>query len=514
MTLRFRRDEAAPEAGFTLIEVVVALSVMAVVAVALAGVLESGLRALAASKARSQGNEIATQGIEDLQRFSFNNLGLCAAPTGTAPTGLDNTVFLSNCPTPPAAVPYVEPCSGATGTVPDEEYACVRNNVTYTVKRYVAWSDSAQTTKRLAVFVEWDDLTGRHQVSQQSSLRAPDQAAITGLAPPAFAATPAPTVSPSNVSLNGGVLGSSLTFQAYTNKNLNGAAATTLANAVPTHQPNQNVNVQVSSAAGFPTYNGFPVTINGETFKVVAGAGSTTWTATASGTTAISSGAAVSFAGDRVFAMFRTIGANGSPQASTVTLSLTSETATALYWSATVSAADGFVFGNGSQYVTFGILRAADGKSTSAVATPAVQFCPSEDPTCADISMPRFVGITAPSPVSIGTSGSLANDVTVRATTKNVTSADTVTLTFLTQAGSVTINLSADPDTAPCAPPATAVAEDDCFWVGTITRDSGYRFPSGDQFFYFGAQQVSDGDPATIDDGSTGAAPPVQVRFQ
>ena len=78
--LRRVRDEE----GFTLIEMVIALAIGAVAFTALAAVLMVSLKAVAVQKTRTRANEIATQGIEDLQRFDYDHLGLCAAPPGDA----------------------------------------------------------------------------------------------------------------------------------------------------------------------------------------------------------------------------------------------------------------------------------------------------------------------------------------------------------------------------------------------------------------------------------------------
>lgn len=498
------------EGGFTLVEMVIAISVLAVVLLGVGGVLASGLRALAAAKSRSQANEIATQGIEDLQRFSFNNLGLCGAPGGTQPAGLETTVSLPNCGATPA---YEEPCNGLVGTVPKAEYTCTRNNIAYTVKRYVAWADSLLTTKRLAVFVEWDDLTGRHQVSQQSSLRAPDQAAITGLAPPRFdAVANNPTATPQALAFDaaGYISSGSINLSAVTS-NLSKPASTTLNGAVPTHTADDTVTINVASSAQFPVYNGFPITVGWpgatEAMTVLAGAGTNTWTVRTTASTTIPSGAPVNFGGDKVFATFQTIASNGSPQWSTAFLPNT----TGNTWSGTISAADGFRFGFGSQHIAFGILRASDGKATAAYATPAVSICPPSG--CdASLALPTVTIVQVPTSVSIGTGGELASDVTVTVRTTNVTAVDSVTLGFQTSAGSVTVQLT--PDTA-CPPPATATPGVECTWTGTISRAAGYRFNSGSQQFFFAAAQIDDADPLTLDNGSTGvpSGTPPTVAF-
>ena len=66
------------DGGFTLVEMMVTLAVSAVVLTALAGSLFGSLRSLTVQKARTQGNEVATLGIESLQRLPYDELGNCA----------------------------------------------------------------------------------------------------------------------------------------------------------------------------------------------------------------------------------------------------------------------------------------------------------------------------------------------------------------------------------------------------------------------------------------------------
>jgi prepilin-type N-terminal cleavage/methylation domain-containing protein len=522
MALRVRRDEIAPrEDGFTLVEMVVTVTVIAVLFLSVAVMLDSGLRAMAASKARARGNDIATQAIEDLQRYSFNNLALCFPPTGTQPAGLEDTVRVTG-PCNPDDARYEQPCTDPEGSIPDEEYSCVRNNITYTVKRYVAWVDALQTTKRLAVFVEWTDLVGNHQVSQQSSLRAPDQGAIIGLAPPTFQTAPTAKV---NNSTSVPVLlttenridpSTSITLEAFTT-NLNKAASVSLVGTIPAHQANAVLDITVGSTFGnpFPTYNGYPVTIGGEHFTVIAGAGTQNWKVVAKGTGPSRSGN-VEFAGDKVFASVQTIGSNDSPQAVTVSLADSSLDNVNNTWRTTLTSSSAYRFGTGSQYVSFSILRASDGKTAAAFATPAVQFCPNTG-ACSNPSLPsvQLVAGSVPSSVLLGSGGELQADLVVKAHTVNITNLDTVTVSFLTKAGSLTLALTPD---GPCAGPDTMnripdVANAGCDWIGTLDASTGYRFTTDDQPFYFGAQQVVDLDPASVDKGSTAAVASGTVVF-
>lgn len=496
------------EGGFTLVEMSISMALMAVIALALAGVLHSGLRALGAAKARAQGNDVATQGIEDLQRFDFNNLGLCGdyspAPH-TPPAGLSDRVGL-NCP---STLPSYDCNTAVGGSVALAQYTCRRNNIDYTVRRYVAWVDPLHTTKRLAVYVDWDDLTGRHQVSQQSSLRAPDQAAILGLAPPAFstATPPAASTSPSPVVLaSDGTLpsGSSITLNATT-QNLHGTTSTTYGSGIPTpRSAGDRFTISVGSATGFPGYNGYPVKIAGEAFTVLAGAGTTSWlvAAEATSSTTISTGSTVVFEGDRVYGNFETVDpATGDVQTSTAFLTSTNGTS----WSGVVDSSAGFAFSPGRQYVSFGILRAADGKASAAFSSTPIRFCPAADPTCINLKDP-IVNAPPDQAVALDPSGALVAPLTITTTTHYINSGDAVTVSFGTSAGVVSVAMAEDP-AAPCLAAGSVRTNAQCGWKVTIRPEDGHRFTPGAQPFYIKARQlIPDTDPATVDYLSTGAA--------
>jgi prepilin-type N-terminal cleavage/methylation domain-containing protein len=512
-----RRPEhnSAREAGFTLIEMVISVSVLAMMVLAVSGVLNSGLRALSAAKARARANQVASEAIEELQRFSYDNLGHCDTPTGTIPDGLTSLVPL-NCPGSPA---FVHPCQapGTTGTIPRGEYKCTSNNVEYTVKRYIAYADGLQATKRLAVFVEWQDLAGRHQVSQQSSLRAPDQAGITGLAPPTFVNSPTADPSQSPLLLDDSrrlVSSSQLSLYAKTSE-LRLSASGSLSSPIPAHESGAHVTITVAGAASFPPYNGFPVTITGnngqtETFTVLSGAGTSTWTVQGRGNATFSIGASISFAGDRVVAILRTIGSNGSPQTSTVFLASTD----GREWrhNLTRNSHPDFAFGEGAQHVVFGISRAADGKTSGAFANTTPRFCPAVG-GCSPLSQPELSVLVPPQSVALGSAGELVNDINVEVRTMKVSSVDTVTLSFLTRSGNMTVALKLKTGTT-CPGPDTATPNDPCQWVATVSKAEGHRFPTGPQHLYFAAYQVVDTvNPLTIDKGSTGVAVVQNVQF-
>jgi len=210
--------------GFTLIEMCMVLTICAIAFVGLAQMLAGTLKGLSISKTRAQGNELATQGIEDLQRFDFDNLGFCSGAADPAPavpstlTGLA-TVQLPNCT---AGTPiYEQPCSPPSGSllvfpVPRQSYTCVKNNVTYQMNRYIRWTDATHTGKRLAVYVQWTDQVGGHQISQESSLRSANAASVLGNPPPQFISVAATATNPVLIDSDGTLLGS-IALSATTN---------------------------------------------------------------------------------------------------------------------------------------------------------------------------------------------------------------------------------------------------------------------------------------------------------
>jgi prepilin-type N-terminal cleavage/methylation domain-containing protein len=221
-------DQLEPESrerGFTIVEMMVVILITGFVFLALATLLAGAAKSLSVAKTRSQANEIATQGIEDLQRYDFNNLGLCSGVADPAPATIPSSlagltsVQLANCGS--GSLIYSQPCSPPSGTltslaVPRQTYTCVKNGISYSVSRYVMWADAAHTAKRLAVYLGWTDTAGIHQVAQESSLRSPNAASVIGLTPPQFVSVSVTAPNPVLIADDGTLL-STMTFGAVTN---------------------------------------------------------------------------------------------------------------------------------------------------------------------------------------------------------------------------------------------------------------------------------------------------------
>ena len=412
--------------GFTLLEMMVALAIGTIVLVALAAALGAALRVAGLQKTRAQANEVATEAIEDLQRLDYDHLGVCAPASG-APSGLTAPAFLANCSSPA----YGEPCTPVVGPVPDTSYTCTRLGTAFQVRRYVAWSDSAHTEKRLAVLVDWTDQAGAHQVQQQSSLRSPDQGSVIGLAPPSFTSTSVlvgpdpnpPAASTSNpVKLVGGVVQSQVTFNA--------------------------------------TGSGLP---------------------------------------DGVFVRFSSL-QDGVPVPSTLPLT---EGATPGTWTAKLPVGSSqFTFGSGTQYITFVAVRSGDGKVNSQPSAQIVTFvaCQAGGVSCSASPNPPSlsgVGVT-PTAAHTDSAGLLCGNLTVSATTSNLTPSDSVTVSFQTQAGPATVALSSTNGSA---------------WSGVVPVSAGYRFPAGSQSLYVTAAQAYATTASPAEYGSTAAVASSAVTF-
>lgn len=439
--------------GFTLVELVIALGVAAVAFLALSSMLAASLRSLAVQKARTQGNEVATQAIEDLQRYAFASLAVCGPPMGAEPAGLELEVrsTSSSCPIGPGSSGDSarakfgdEPCNGSTSTgIPRAQYDCKRLNTTFKVRRYVAWTDAGRTSKRMAVFVSWRDLVGPHEVSQQSSLRSPTTGDIVGIDPPGFVAStatdPNPVLSTRTSTTAGGVLTAPVSVSVKT-KGLNSASA------------------------------------------------------------------------DRVFIRFTTVDGTGELQTSSVALiggTPSADTPPIMTWTGSIPIAiDGIPlqFPEGSQYLTLTAVRDSDGKTGALVDSPASTFCPSGG--CPG-GLPTFTvnaaGSVAQSfsTVNIDTSGALVSSFELRAVTRDLASTDRVMAQLNTRAGAVSIGMTAIDDPADDSD-CTATG---CTWTATVSPSIGYNFEAATAAAYFTASRSGGA-------GSTGAAPSSPITFQ
>lgn len=150
--MRAARAESG-ESGFTVIEMVVALTIMAFSLMALASVQYSGLKALGASRQRSVFIEVGNAEMEKLRSLPASLVGVSSAedltlsyPSGKH-DGLDAVIVPPGPPSPPPAVEVVT-TSEVKGVV-----------LPYTVRRWVTLDPggTGDDLRRLEVRIEWTE---------------------------------------------------------------------------------------------------------------------------------------------------------------------------------------------------------------------------------------------------------------------------------------------------------------------------------------------------------------------
>ncbi|HEV7525159.1 MAG TPA: fibronectin type III domain-containing protein [Acidimicrobiia bacterium] len=173
------------EAGFTIIELVVSMALLAIVAAPLAGVFWSSIRTAGVSGHRTDGSSIASREIEAMRAVPYAQVGFYANQAG----------FVSTFDSPALTTVSLGPSAPASvALAPTDAAPVVQGGVPFTVARYIVWIDArdstttfAQAYKRLTVIITWTDRGGAHQVRQDSLLypggRGTYQGPMGGVAP-------------------------------------------------------------------------------------------------------------------------------------------------------------------------------------------------------------------------------------------------------------------------------------------------------------------------------------------
>jgi prepilin-type N-terminal cleavage/methylation domain-containing protein len=182
---RFAKHE--DEDGFTIVELVVSLAVLAMVMAPLAGVFWSSMRTAGVASHRTDGSSIASRELEAIRAVPYAQVGFYHDQPGFASQfeGHDTVNLGSTSPSSGALIPQVQPLtpdsSAASGYAPDPNPAnalpITQGGVNFSVTRNIVWiaAQDASTTytaayKRLTVQVTWSDQAGTHTVRQDSLL--------------------------------------------------------------------------------------------------------------------------------------------------------------------------------------------------------------------------------------------------------------------------------------------------------------------------------------------------------
>ncbi len=145
------------EAGFTIVEAIVATMLLAVGVLTVVASLGAAARSEAAGEHRQEAARLASSEVEAIRAVPYPEVGIALASPGYA-------ARFESRPTVTAAVNRVE----ATGTQ-------IVGGTTYAIRRHVTWAPiqvgavrHAQGYKWATVIVSWTDATGAHQVRQDT----------------------------------------------------------------------------------------------------------------------------------------------------------------------------------------------------------------------------------------------------------------------------------------------------------------------------------------------------------
>jgi len=131
------------DAGFTLIETLVALFLLVIALIPLAGIMTNVLRASVVDQVRAHAREIAASERDKAKSLTFNAIGLA---------GTTNTFSAAN------PGDQVKPESGFTGLQPGPEQQSIQNynyTVTRDVRKSVDQYNGNTYTKKVIITVSW-----------------------------------------------------------------------------------------------------------------------------------------------------------------------------------------------------------------------------------------------------------------------------------------------------------------------------------------------------------------------
>jgi type II secretory pathway pseudopilin PulG len=162
------RESASGDAGFSLVETVVAMTLAALVFGAVGGVLVVGLKATLVGRQAQQAADLAHRTMEELRNRDYATLGMDSAEAASDPaiTASRYAVPLSNgtTTTEPVVLITASPINPHVTTT-------TLNNTSFTVARYVtsppADSITGAAYRRVAVVVSW--VTGSRTHSRSTS---------------------------------------------------------------------------------------------------------------------------------------------------------------------------------------------------------------------------------------------------------------------------------------------------------------------------------------------------------
>lgn len=207
--MMIRQRLADNDDGFTIIELMAALSVLAIGFVALAASLGAGFKQITLGRQRQTATEIGDARIEHLRNVPYDSLAMSSAPSHSP--DVDNPdYFVSE--GDGSMYDYTgqgdtEPLIVDTGAgqVPHIEDPLTVGATTMSVYQYVTWMDQPNDVKRLTVVVVYRPaaIPGAAKMVRASTFFTPGTVTVTGTAPGETQGTPTALPSPGPLPTSG-----------------------------------------------------------------------------------------------------------------------------------------------------------------------------------------------------------------------------------------------------------------------------------------------------------------------
>lgn len=278
------------EAGFSIFEVVIAVTILGLMAAGMATSTNAGLRLVGVSKARQTATQLASRWMEEARSTPYVALGL---PTGTVfESGADNpdsavggggTTYTSAAGTEPLVM--VAAISGVSHHEHD-----TLNGVEYSLFRYVTWvtvGSETEAYKRVTVVIQWPgkDTAGRPNrittgtlVGPHGVSWGPTTTTTTGVAPATTTTSPpattTTTAAPGECPDTNTPPSTSMSILAGTGSNAGYTSSSTVTLSMSTSSPCRAQQMQFSNDNS--TWSAYEAFVGSKLWQVTAGNGNRT----------------------------------------------------------------------------------------------------------------------------------------------------------------------------------------------------------------------------------------------
>lgn len=168
-----RASEGRDEAGFTLVELMASLTVLAIGIVSTTSVILSSLNVGSQGNTRARAVALATREADSLRAVPYDRLGFASTQSGYVAAYEGRTTVQT-------ASPIVAP-EGPNQT---------SGGTPFGIRRHIVWADAASATsagvtyaqayKRIAVLVSWTDRAGAHEARQDAIVYPGGRGVYTG----------------------------------------------------------------------------------------------------------------------------------------------------------------------------------------------------------------------------------------------------------------------------------------------------------------------------------------------